>query len=305
MTQAEMFGFHGPIHTQSLQSREMAKDPRSEPKLYIRPVHTSWMVFNSSGQLAEEGDIGPAGNRVVVHRTYDESGQEVDTEIVGDKETKHIHTARTVGPSGTTETKTYDDGKVFSTIVGSRNEKGDGGESRTFDGYGTVISHSRGRRDEASQTSEVWGPNDKFVSHVERRYGPNRDLIEVSRYDESGKLVSDLSFSKGRLTSFWQDPACNCTNGAAFNLGDTSMFYKTEKDGKLYKEIQHHKGRRTNHELDDQELRDESDRLLERIEYSYVRDAHGNWTKRTTSVMDPQSGAMVEIRQEERELTYF
>jgi len=305
MTQAEVLGFHGPIHTQSLQSREMAKDPRSEPKLRIRDVHKPWMVFNSSGQLVEEGDTGASGNRVIVHRTYDASGQAVETEIVGDKETRRLRIERTEGPAGTTETKTYNDDKLVGTIVNSRNEKGDGGEGKAFDSQGALTHYSRGHRDEASQTNEVWGANGKFVSHVERRYGSNKDLIQVSRYDESGKLVSDLSFSRGKLTSFWQDPNCNCTNGAAFNLGDITISYRTEKDGKLYKEIQHHKGRRTNHEIDDQELRDESDHLLERIEYAYVRDAHGNWTKMVISVMDPKTGTMVVIREEERELTYY
>jgi antitoxin component YwqK of YwqJK toxin-antitoxin module len=305
MTRAEMLGFHGPIHTQNLQGQELSKDPRSQPKLHIRSEHKPWMVFSPSGQLVEEGDTGANGKRVVVHRTYDESGREVDTEIVSDKETKHIRSATTEGPTGTTETKTYNDDKLVSTIVNSRNEKGDGGEGKVFDSQGELTSYSRGRRDAASQSSEAWGAKGKFVSHVERRYGPDRDLVQVSRYDETGKLVSDLSFSKGKLTSFWQDPACACTNGAGFNMGDYTVSYNTEKDGKLYKEIQHHKGRRTNHEIDDQELRDESDRLLERIEYSYQRDSHGNWTKRTISVMDSATGAMVAIRQEDRELTYY
>ena len=115
-----------------------------------------------------------------------------------------------------------------------------------------------------------------------------------------------MSFSNGELTSFWQDPLCDCTNVAAFRRSEgVSFFYKTEKDGRLYKDVQSHKGRPTNHEIDDEALYDQEGQLLERVFYNYERDAHGDWITRTVSVFDRSTDNIVAIERDTRELTYY
>jgi hypothetical protein len=79
----------------------------------------------------------------------------------------------------------------------------------------------------------------------------------------------------------------------------------TTKEGILRKTVQHHKGRRTNSEIDDEELYDENDHLLERIAYIYERDSHGNWTKRTSLILDIKTNNMVPVREDTRVLTYY
>src|SRR5204863_5507852 len=107
---------------------------------------------------------------------------------------------------------------------------------------------------------------------------------------------SDLSFKDEVLTSWWQDPKCDCSNGAGFDWPyDHGISYETTKEGKLLKTVQHHKGRLGSIEVDDEELYDKSDLLLERIAYTYERDGHGNWTKRISLILDLKTGSMIPV----------
>jgi hypothetical protein len=150
------------------------------------------------------------------------------------------------------------------------------------------------------------GTDGRFVIHTLEHFDDHGNLIESVRLDPQGRVVSDLSFKDGVLTSWWQDPKIDCTNVAGFAWpGDFTVFYTTTEERKLLKTVQHHKGRRTNHEIDDEELYDENDHLLERIAYTYERDNQGNWTKRTSLILDSKTNSMVPVREDNRVLTYY
>jgi antitoxin component YwqK of YwqJK toxin-antitoxin module len=305
MTTAEVFGFHGPIRTQRRSTQILEKDPRSEPKLHILTLAREWAKFSPVGEIAEEGDFNSDGQSVNgVTRTYYQNGESAEI-INGDKKTRY-RTEKMTAQDGSEETKSYTDDVLQTWSIGRSDSRTNANEFIVFDANGDVISRTLSKRDKLVQDSQLWGKGGKFVIHTIRRMDDQGHTIQSDRFDQAGKLVSTMSFSNGELTSFWQDPLCDCTNVAAFRRPEgVSSFYKTEKDGRLYKDVQDHKGRPTNHEIDDEKLYDQNGQLLERLVYSYERDAHGNWTKRTISAFDLTTGNMVPIQRDTRELTYY
>jgi len=301
MTTAEVLGFHGPIYTQKCLTQMMEKDPRSEPKLHIFTFGREWELFSPTGQLIEEGDLDNNGQLAVrVAKIHDQNGEETATEITNSDRKTRYRNERTIAEDGSQETKTYINDVLESRIIGTSDAL------LVFNAKGEVISRSVSKRDKLVQDSQSWGKEGKFVIHTFRRMDDQGETIQSDRFDQAGKLISTMLFNKGELTSFWQDPLCDCTNVAAFRRSEgVSIFYKTEKDGRLYKDVQNHKGRPTNHEIDDEELYDQNGQLLERLVYSYERDAHGNWTTRTISASDMTTGNTVPIQRDKRELTYY
>ena len=307
MTIAEIYGFHGPIHTQKSVVREIEKDPRVQPKLHMRFMPKGWMAFNQLGQLIEEGELDQEREvKSLVRHTYGSDGEEIGSEISDGEKVIRYNLQKTSTPDGSVEVKTFRNDKLLSSAISTVKEGGTGGETTVIDADGATLSHTRSHRDGRTELTEVWAKDGRLANHSMRRLDNEGNTVETSRYDQSGRLVSVMSFNKGELTSFWQDPACNCTNGAGFNAADGStVFYKTEKDGTLYKEVQHHSGRPTNHLIDDHELYDQNGQLLEKIAYTYTRDAHGNWTKRTVLVLAPNTNSMVAVEEDTRELSYY
>jgi len=305
---SEIEGLRGPIHTQLDSSKKLNDDPRENPRIHVRSQE-GWLEFAPDGTLAEHGTLDSSGrvtNRVREKRDADGNSTEsifVDTDspkvirqrVENDKPT-----------DGVSETKIFTDEKLTTRIVNIYNPQTSQGESTTFDAEGNIVGHSTGHRNPDRQESEVYGPGGRFIVHSLRRFNSHNELTETLRYDAEGKVISDLSFKDGVLTSWWQDPKCECTNGAGFHQPDgTTVSYNTTKEGRLLKNIQHHVGRPTNHEIDDEELYDESGQLLERIAYTYERDAHGNWTQRIASILDHKTNTMVPVREDTRILTYY
>jgi hypothetical protein len=301
MTIAEVFGFHGPIHTQKCLTQVLEKDPRPEPKLQIQTLLKQWVKFSATGELIEEGDLDNNGQLVVrVARIHDHNGEEIATEITdGDRKIRYRN-ERTIAEDGSQETKTYINDVLDSRIVGTSDA------TIVFNAKGEITSRTLSKRDKLVQDLQSWGKEGKFVIHTFRRMDDQGNTIQSDRFDQAGKLISTMSFNKGELISFWQNARCDCTNVAAFRRPEgATIFYKSEKDGRLYKYVQDHKGRPTNHEIDDEELYDQNGQLLERLIYSYERDAHGNWTTTTISAFDMTTGNMVPIQRDTRELTYY
>ncbi|HWG48273.1 MAG TPA: hypothetical protein VN669_01190 [Candidatus Acidoferrales bacterium] len=304
---AQIYGFQGPVHTSKFLVRQLGKDPRSAPKLPVRLLQKGWMVFDESGQLTEEGDLDPAGKiEHVVRRYFDGDGQQNTTELVdGQKITRYALKTATA-TDGAVERSHSLNGTLQFKEVSRINEPRSAGETTVTDANGKTVSRTRWEQEGSTHTMESWGQDGKFIFHSQRTTDDEGRITNSSRFDETGRLVSSMSFYQGELTSFWQDPDCKCTNTAAFLGKDGStVFYTTNTDGKLYKEVQRHPGRLTNQEMEVDELYDQNGELLEKIVYAYVRDEHGNWTKRTVSVLDPSTNEMVAVQEDTRELSYY
>ena len=304
---AQIYGLKGPVHTSKYMVRQLEKDPRSQPKLPLPVVNKGWMVFDESGQLTEEGDLDPAGKvEHVVRRYFDGDAQENTTEMIdGQKITRY---ALETGPEtdGAVERKHTVNGALQFKEVSRINEPKTAGETTVADPDGKIVSRTRWEQNGRTQTMQAWGRDGKFVFHSQRTTDDEGNITESSRFDETGRLVSSMSFYKRELTSFWQDPECKCTNSAAFQGQDGSaIFYSTDEAGKLYKEVQRHPGRLTNQELDADELYDQNGELVEKIAFTYVRDSQGNWTKRTLSVLDLSTNEMVPVQEDTRDLSYY
>jgi len=283
----------------------LEKDPRSEPKLLVFTPAREWEAFSSTGEIVEEGDFNSDGqfvNRVT--RTYDQDGETAET-IAGDKKTRY-RTKKATSEDGSAQTETYIDDVLRARITEVSDARTNSREVVASNENGEIVSRTLSREGKLVHDLQMWGRGGKLMIHTLRRLDEQGRTIQSDHFDESGKLVSTMSFSKGELTSFWQDPLCDCTNVAAFRRSEgVTIFYKSEKDGRLYKDVQDHKGRPTNHEIDGEELYDQNGQLLERLVYSYERDAHGNWVMRTISVLDLNTGNMVPIQRDTRELTYY
>ena len=305
MTTAEIFGFHGPIYTQKRSTQMLEKAPRSEPSLHILTLAREWVKFSPVGEVAEEGDFNSEGQLVnKVNRTYGQNG-ETSEAVNGDK-TTHYRSERAASENGSAQTETYVDDVLQARITETSDARMGTREVVAANASGEIFSRTLSTEDKLVQDLRMWGRGGKLVIHSLRRLDEQGRTTQSDRFDGSGKLVSTMSFSKGELTSFWQAPLCDCTNVAAFRRPEgVSVFYKTEKDGRLCKDVQHHKGRPTNHEIDDEELYNQDGQLLERLAYSYERDTHGNWTTRTISALDMTTGNMVPIQRDTRELTYY
>jgi hypothetical protein len=306
MSTAEIFAFHGPIHTQKAITRQLEKDLRVQPKLLIR-TSKDWLVFDQAGRITEEGNLDGDGKiSSLVRRNYNAEGEESSSVIVDGKQTTEIRLEKSTAADGSVETKTFANDRLVSTVLSKSDASQASDEVTVKDGEGKTISHTRSQKYPAGLTIQSNEKDGRSVIQARRRVDQDGHVIETSMFDESGKLVSIMSFSKGELTSFWQDPDCSCANGAGFHTADgTTGFYRTDRDGVLYKEIQHHIGRQTNHEIDDDDLYDQSGRLTEKITYTYVRDAYGNWIRRTVSVLDLNTNSMVAVQEDTRELTYY
>src|SRR5947208_10361963 len=301
-----IYALAGPIHTQLNSSKKLNEDPREKPTLYIREPE-GWLEFDPSGELVESGSVDASGKITTrVREKHDAAGHPMETTIIQADAVIHHRIENDKLKEDTTETRVFENEKLMSRIVNTHNSQTGDAESTTFDAQDNVINHSTAHRSPVRQEAEVYGKDEKFVIHSLRRLDDKGELIESLRYDPEGKVASDLSFKDGVLTSWWQDPKCDCTNRAGFHRPDgTTVLYSTTNEGKLLKNIQRHKGRPTNHEIDDEELYDENNHLLERVAYAYQRDAHGNWTECTVSVLDLKTGIMAPVRKDTRELTYY
>jgi len=305
--QSQNHRLEGPIHTQLDITRKLQPDPRGKDHTLPLREGRAWLAFDSNGQVTEDGTVDESGNiTTLVRRKYDSARRETESVLTDAGKTTRYRVERDKDSAEEQDVRTFADGKLLSRIVSSSDPGSGSGESKVFNGEGELIHHSIDHRDVHIQEQRATGREGKFLIHALVRYDDDRNMIESTLYDAQGRVVSDLSLKDGVLTSWWQDPKCDCTNVAGFGrAGDSTVFYMTTKEGILRKTVQHHKGRRTNSEIDDEELYDENDHLLERIAYIYERDSHGNWTKRTSLILDIKTNNMVPVREDTRVLTYY
>ena len=303
---SQAYDLHGPVHTQLNTSKMLEKDPRTEARLFIRQ-QAGWLEFDSNGQLIGEGQVDASGNVLSVSRKkYNPDGEEVETTLSQPEKTVRFRVERAKNPAGANEVMTFSDGQLQTRTVSSFDENTGAGESRVFDKTGALVHRSVTHFAPLQREQEIWGADGKLIMHSLDRFDEKGAHLASLRYDAEGRTVSELDFADGVLTSWWQDPNCKCTNGAGFTRpGESTVMYQTSEAGTLTRIVQHHQGRPGNLEIDDEELFDDAGRLLERVAYAYERDQQGNWTKRTVSVLDVNSGAVVPVREDDRKITYF
>ena len=304
--ESQNYGLQGPIHTQLDTSRKLIENPPKGHKLFI-PEPEGWIEFDPAGKVIEHGSVNESGKiMTLVREKRDAEGQTTESAVFNGDKTIHYYTQKSILPSGGIESVTFADGNAFSRHISNYNAQTGQEEDIGFDGSGQMVHHSISYRSSTRLENQVWGLNGKFVTHYMQRYDQQGELIESVMLDAQGRVVSDFSFKDGILTSWWQDPKCECTNDGGFVWPYShAISYQTTEQGALLKTVQHHKGRVGNIEVDDEELYDENDHLLERISYAYERDQYGNWTRRVAAMLDIKTGEMIPVREDIRKLTYY
>lgn len=290
----------GGIHTQEVHTRLLQPDPRVHPRLGV-VYPQAWLVFDRFGELTEQGIRNQDGTiKVILKRSVSQNGEEIRTMEMPNG----IHDETREGGDGGHEFKWLRDGVQVQRIESQADQNGT--TTRIYDQKDHLTSQHEVQYSGHTYTTVTRDAQGKVTHTAVRRTGDDHQTVEASQYDGSGRLISTMLFSKGQLTSFWQDPACQCINFASFKFPEgATVIYRTEPAGHLFKDVKHHPGRRTPNELDDEELYDDTGRLLERINYAYERDTRGNWTKRTVSIFDSATNTMVPVQEDVRELTYY
>ena len=297
------YGLQGPVHTQLAVSKKLNEDPRSKPFLQMRGV-AGWLEFAPDGELVGRGDADEPGK--ITGLTRIQFNPVDNSTVTANADGKILYRVETSTlKDGKSETKMFKEGQLAQRIVSIHNRQTGDGESTNYDAQGNVTGHSITHDSPMKRESELYRKDGTLLTHSMQRFDEKHALIESLQYDAEGKVISDLSFKDGVLTSWWQDPKCNCANTAFLHNGNENTTYQTTREGALRKQIQHHKSRPFNHELSDEELYDESGHLLDRVAYDHEWDNHNNWTKRIVSVLDPKTNTMVPVREDTRTLTYY
>jgi len=188
MTTAQVFGFHGPIHTQKRSIQMLEKDPRSEPKLLVFTPAREWEAFSSTGEIVEEGDFNSDGqfvNRVT--RTYDQDGETAET-IAGDKKTRY-RTKKATSEDGSAQTETYIDDVLRARITEVSDARTNSREVVASNENGEIVSRTLSREGKLVHDLQMWGRGGKLMIHTLRRLDEQGRTIQSDHFDESGKLV--------------------------------------------------------------------------------------------------------------------
>ncbi len=152
--------------------------------------------------------------------------------------------------------------------------------------------------------------------------GDKLRYTEVVEYDERGNPVrsrfyrgSDdliwrteaVVFKGDVLVSWRMDTAYRASKGITEieeNIGPNS--YELKEDGTIVTFV-HHNSAGISWGYDDQavEALDQKGKILQKVTFQYKRDSDGNWTHRTVSVFDSNTGSMVPIQEGIRQIMYY
>jgi hypothetical protein len=241
------------------------------------------------------------GTVISVSRTrYDSEGEQTKTD--GDV----WRTETQMGPHGPVETKTFSNGRLFTRETRTYDDKGNLLESNSSNASGdTEVRSTSIQEDGRTAYSEVWRTDPQFQNRVLDRFDREGNLAQRTFLDSNGNAATTFSLTDGKLANYWQKADCSCSNIVGSFLDGVTYYYKTQPNGTLETTIQNHPHTRSNIELADTERLDNNGVLVEKLTFSYERDAQGNWLKRTVSAWDPASGAMVPTEEDIRSLTYY
>jgi hypothetical protein len=318
-TNRSNFALHGTVRRVRGTKQELAPDPRinaqdpsaNRPKLWVQEPGV-WVVFSREGEIIESaGSLADDGSPVNPTRVRISTvGNTTTTDAVS----KQSHVAREdkVDEEGrVVEQLGYDNGKLISHLVQKHDDSNSLVEDLVYDSTGKVISHSSARVDEKGRMTEAINiDNGRLIQHVRDTYGDNGELVSRGWYDEKG-LFREITVKGQNAISWWQRPGCSrfCKDqyhGVGLNEAfHKAISYEFQQDGSLLTTTEYHEGRYGNIDNDIVELTRGNEPPIERVAYRYVRDSQGNWTERVTSIMDPVTRQMVDVRIDRRELKYY
>jgi hypothetical protein len=301
-TQAMNLGFHGPVHSERTISRKLNPDPRTDPRLFIFPS-APWEVFDPAGRPIEESISQEEDGRLsqLARTSYE---PEAWVKSYDNSDSFRIETKK--NPAGTVETKTFRNDQLVTRHIRRFNDQGDMLESLSYNSTGELVNRATYAYENGRLTEhQVRGRKGEFYVHMADRYNQDGDLILRIYYDKEGNPVTMFSLDGLKLTSYWQDPNCECSNEVGLGTDGVSYSYRTERDGGLETIVENHSGVEGNLEPTDSERFSGNHVLVEKLTFTYERDAHGNWTKRVVSAWDPNSGIMIPIQEDLRTVTYY
>jgi len=300
-TDAQQWGFKGPIRSVKGYSQVLNPDPRSAKPSAGTADTTSWQLFSVSGYELERGDLDDQRNPVNVRRFEADPARNMVITTVGGKKSAEADR----GPFGATEERVFEGDRVrFRTTI-TYDDLGEEIEVRSFDDglLDLVTKHRYGTNDDEYW---VWGRDDQFLEHRLSRYDEDGDLVEQTDYNARDEAVITFRLHKADLIYLWRNPACRCGSSVRVEFPEkaTITSYTVDHDGHFEKKIEHYKTGST-FDVSDLEIYDMKGDLIERVTFDYQDDGHGNWITCVTSVRDLSTGAMVPVAKDVRTLTYY
>jgi hypothetical protein len=311
------YGLRGQVHTIRDVEQDLAPDPLTHdraaggPRLPIKEPGV-WLVFDAAGEMLENaGSLTNEGKPVNPSR-YSRAQDGSTTIVISgtDGQPNSFRKTEKSDQSGSTvEELTFNNGKLSSRYVRHVDKLSSSVETQTYDADGKLVYRSI---DDLKGDEHTIFNNGNLELHVRDVHDGDPAKGKYSRewYDEYGRLVGYITLVDGQLASWWASTETDMWRRQSHTLGwnfpfQRSVAYSIEPNGSLWIVTERHDGHYGNIDNDLVELCDVGGNLLERIAYHYVRDDHGNWTERTTSILDPATGIMVNVRRDIREITYY
>ena len=304
-------GYHGLVHCSLITTQKIAPDPRGSrsDKVGIDPG-TSWMCFDTAGWIIENGheENGKPAGVVKMQRGGDGERLESTEERKQEKKTKR---------TGDVEiTENYVNGDVISrekTEYDAQNRpirtesytfrSGEEHPEKAFIAVNTFSYEGT-----ATTTDQQLFNGNEFQRHERWIADECNGRQDSMLFDSEGRLIQEIRLGTTGVEYAWHDPKLKTFD--PLDSGWNEAFKQTisasfSPKGEVLKEVEHHNGRYGNVEPDDVEVTDSRGVVVERVEFKYERDAHGNWINRSVLVRDPKTGAMIEVARNHRELTYY
>jgi len=306
-------GLKGPVHSILIRVEKLAPNPNphdAKNGLYDLPTNTyvdvGWLGFDSEGRIAETGTVQKDGTIAqVTHVHRDAQGNETErlTEVPGQAPiTERTETSRLAGK---VETRSYINGALstrYDTTASAPETKNF--ETHIYGSDNQVKEQHTYETEGKSRIRTVRGADGEIKSKTIERHANGE--LERSEYDAMGKLIRTFRVKDGKLTYAWQDPEEKKPGRMATGPdGDgTSYTWLLLPGGQLETWAISHPHSRF-FEPDDIQRLDSSGAVMEKLTFSYIRDAHGNWTSRSISAWHASTNATIEIERDTRAITYY
>lgn len=297
-----LYGFHGAVHCALVTTQKLAADPRDQrnSRVQIGPG-TPWQCFNREGWTEESGTV-ESGKPINVFKEQRGPNGERAGNSSSEREVKR--------KEGNVETKESWQGDRliarWKTWFDEQNRPIR--EELEMENGGNVVSTTSYDGSAQTTDTQVFSAG-KVTEHHRTTVDPQAGLVDLMRFEPEGSMIAEIRSVKDQLTYAWHIPGIK-------DWGDPvgtswrdhykgTVLFRFDRNGDVLKQVQHHVGRDNNFEPDDAEVTDMRGVVVERVEFKYERDTLGNWINRIVLVRDPNTGTMIEVEKNHRELTYY